>query len=96
MMENGPSLSGLLTSGATVASAGTNNNSNNSRQRPASWDLLIIGVIRLVTNLLHVPLEAPQPSQTDEHKAANTRPPCVADMGESQFMAFPYVLTYLQ
>ncbi|XP_054283105.1 baculoviral IAP repeat-containing protein 6 [Macrosteles quadrilineatus] len=77
MMENGLNLSGLLTSGATVASAGT---SNNSRQRPASWDLLIIGVIRLVTNLLHVPLEAPQPSQTDEHKAANTRPPCVADM----------------
>ncbi|XP_039282031.1 baculoviral IAP repeat-containing protein 6 isoform X3 [Nilaparvata lugens] len=51
-----------------------------------SWEHLLIVIIRLVTNLVQTPLEAPpgEDTQTDEHKAAHSsqapvKAKCVAD-----------------
>lgn len=81
---------GVLTSGSNTSTSGSSSSSNGGggRARPASWDLLVISVVRLATHLVSIPLEAPLPgasSQTDEHKAASTKVPCVADRGTFVF-----------
>lgn len=53
------------------------------KPRLASWEQLMISVVRLATNLAQIPLEhGVVTSQTDELKAASTRIPCVADTGK--------------
>ena len=93
--SSGSSFSGLFSSvGGVASNGGTAAPADTKQPSPVSWDNLLISVLRLVMNLVQTPLEESIPvdplqgstSQTDEHKAANSRAdsvklPCVADIG---------------
>lgn len=74
----------------TLAGGMSNNNNvnNGTKIRLGSKECLMISILKLCVNLVQIPLQAQQASttsQTDEHKAASTKLPCVTDMGESLF-----------
>lgn len=75
-----------LGTGVCVAGGMTNNNSvnNGTKMRLGTKECLMISILKLCVNLVQIPLQTPQSpttSQTDEHKAASTKLPCVTDMG---------------
>ncbi|KAG8262290.1 Baculoviral IAP repeat-containing protein 6 [Homalodisca vitripennis] len=82
--NNGSSIS----SGSSGSgSGGSGGGGSGAKTKPMAWDLLVTSVVKLATSLVQIPLEAPQPSatsQTDEHKAASNKVPCVADMVTQQ------------